>query len=149
MKINNFVIVSALWCILAALPALAAESLRFDNALPRSSIERIKSYSFNVLNHDIENLEIARIDLNGDGLDEFIARQKNCTQTGVCAYHVLAETPDGILPLGAFEGLNVLLGSEFSHGVRNLMVFKNTVNDYDFSLYTWHPETSAYRKAAR
>ena len=131
----------------ASLHVLASEILTFDRPVPRSSFEKIKTFSVNALQEDADNLSIARVDLNQDGLDEFVARKKECTRTTPCLYTILAESDDSIVSLGAFEGTGLLLGSEFTHGVRNLLVFENMRNDFDYVLYTWHPEVSAYRKA--
>ncbi len=127
--------------------ARAAETLRFNENLPHSSFEKIKSYSSNSLDKNIQDFEIGKADLNNDGLDEFIARPKNCQKTPTCEFYVLAETPGAIVSLGRFEGQHVALGSEYRHGVRNLLVFYNGANDFDYHLYTWHPEISAYRKS--
>ena len=127
--------------------ASAAETLRFDEHIPRSSFEKIKSYSSNTLEQNIQDFELSKTDLNNDGLDEFIARSKDCQKGAVCKFHVFAETRDNIFSLGSFEGQNILLGNEFHHGIRNLLVFPKATNDFDYHLYTWHPEHSAYRKS--
>lgn len=128
--------------------ASAAENLYFDQDIPRSSLEKIKTYSINALEQDIQNFEIGKADLNNDGLDEFIARTKNCNIDGKCQFHVLAEADGYIQSLGILAGQNLLLGNEYRHGIRNLLVFKDASNDFDYELYTWHPETSEYRKSA-
>ena len=125
----------------------AAETLHFNNDISRSSFERIKSYVSNDLGQNIATHDIAKIDLNNDGLYEFILRPSGCDQGAKCNFIVLAESGSKIRPLGRFEGINLLLGTEFSHGIRNLLVFNSVVNDFDYNLYTWHPKASAYRKS--
>ena len=125
---------------------MAAETLDFKSTIPRSSLEKIKSYSFKTLQKNSTPLEIAKIDLNRDGLHEFITRPRVCGNENICDFNVLAETDQGIVVLGHFKGANILLGNEFQYGVRNLLVFGNSMNDFDYTLYTWHPEVSAYRK---
>lgn len=147
MKAWHFNIFFCLALLGAFSPAFAAETLRFSEPVPRSSLEKIKPYIFNSLNKDIQDFEIGKTDLNSDGLDEFIARSKQCETPARCEFHILAESDDAVLPLGSFEGKSIALGNEFRHGVRNLLVFHNEANDFDYHLYTWHPELSAYRKS--
>ena len=125
----------------------AAEILKFDNSIARSSYERIKSYFSSALDEDIHAQDIAKTDLNSDGLYEFILRPQGCGNQIKCRYVILAENGSEIHTLGDFEGVNLLLGTEFSHGIRNLLVFNNAANDFDYELYTWHPKMSAYRKS--
>ncbi|MEZ5813808.1 MAG: hypothetical protein R3E13_03675 [Alphaproteobacteria bacterium] len=147
MKIRHFNTFLFLALLGASASAHAAESLHFNATIPRSSFEKIKFYASNALGEDIQNFDIGKTDLNNDGLDEFITRSKNCEKTLKCRFYIFAETNDSILSLGTFEGKNLLLGNEFRHGIRNLLIFNNPSNDFDYHLYTWHPETSAYRKS--
>lgn len=124
----------------------AAEKLRFDSDVPRSSFEKIKSFSNNTLNKSISGFDIAGTDLNSDGLDEYVLRSKRCENMTLCQFGILAETDGGIHVLGEFKGKNLLLGNEYTHGVRNILIFGNLMNDFDYEVYTWHPEASSYRK---
>ena len=118
----------------------ASERLVYSQNIPRSSLEKIRQISS-------ETLKIAPTDLNKDGLDEFIIKPENCNVHAACTYQVLAETDTDAIGIGEFEATHVLLGVEYQHGVRNLLVYNNSVNDFDYVLYTWHPETSKYQKA--
>ena len=126
-------------CAFNALYAYASEPLHFSSNIARSSLAKLK-------NSSAEALLIAPTDLNKDGLDEFITKPENCGAHAVCSYTIFAETDDSAIDIGAFEATHVLLGNEYKNGVRNLLVYNNTVNDFDYVLYTWHPETSKYRK---
>ena len=134
-------------CVSYGAPGRAAEVLKFNTDIARSSFERIKLYVSNNLESDINTQDIAKTDLNNDGLYEFILRPKGCGADTKCRYMVLAEDGPEIYTLGDFEGVNLLLGAEFKHGIRNLLVFNNAANDFDYELYTWHPKASAYRKS--
>lgn len=133
-------------CVLTGQNAHAAEKLRFDSPIPRSSFEKIKSFSRSDLKKNIDLFQIAAADLNRDGLEEYIIRAKDCGKNGLCDFTVLAETREGIFQLGSFTGQNLLLGNEYTQGVRNILIFDNRMNDFDYELYTWHPETSSYGK---
>ena len=141
MAIQTYtVFILFLVCALSAGEAYCAEILRFDEDIPQSSRQKIISFQ-----EPTTHPAIAKADLNGDGLHEFILRPNECPEKTPCPYNILAETDTGMVSLGSIEGYNLLLGSEFTHGVRNLLIFKSSVNDFDYALYTWHPETSKYR----
>ena len=127
--------------------AQAAESLRFDAPLAYSSTEKIKSFTVNELSSPLEKFDLAGTDLNGDGLHEFIVRAKMCERAPLCDYFILGEAKNTMINLGKIEAAYILLGNDYAHGVRNLLVFDNQENDFDFQLYTWDPEQSLYREA--
>ena len=145
MKHPVLTVLGVVMLCVAAHNTYAAEKPAFDAPLPRSSYEALKLYSINSLSSDIESFSQATDDLNNDGLEEFILRTQSCDAATGCTYHILAETKGDITPLGTLQGHNLLLGNEYSHGVRNLLVFTNPSNDFDYDLYTWHPEHSSYR----
>ncbi len=145
MKAFSLIIIGIFGTLSMATTVYAAENLRFDTPISRSSFEYIKQFTHENLGQPIETFEIARADLNDDGLYEFVLKPKSC-QKG-CMFNVVAEASKKIVPLGDFRGSNLVLGSEFSHGVRNILVFESPTNDFDYSLYTWHPMSSSYRKS--
>lgn len=98
------------------------------------------------LPHDsitVETHMFAQADLNDDGVPEYIAREKECAD--LCGYHVLGRVDTGLVPLGDMRARNVTLDQGATHGVRNLAVFSDPLNDYRAALYRWNPEASAYR----
>ncbi len=145
MKAFSLIVIGIFGFTTAAFQANAAEKLRFEDSIPRSSFERIKLFTDSTLGQSIDAFEIAKTDLNDDGLYEFVIRQKECEV--LCRYSIVAESSKTIVPLGDLRGSNIVLGNEFSHGVRNLLVFESPTNDFDYTLYTWHPMSSSYRKS--
>lgn len=127
--------------------ASASERLSYpENISPRShaSLER---YALENLEINAENLKIASADLNQDGLSEYILHSKNCDgQRPDCRYALLAETPQGLIPLGTVTGRSLMLGNGFSNGIRHLLAFDSHTNDYKPALYVWMPEKSVYGK---
>ena len=126
---------------------LASENLRFDAPVSLSSLKKLELHISQTLEQSISAFEVAPTDLNGDGLYEFILRSKDCQQALQCRFIVFGETDEGVLLLGEMTGHNVLLGNDSSYGVRNLLIYSNAVNDYDYELLRWDPRHSEYRKA--
>lgn len=145
MKAFSLIILSALLVFTNTSVATAAESLRYDAPISRSSLERLKQFTSAAMESTLDAYDVAGTDLNDDGLDEFILKSKTCDQK--CRFAVVAENNRKIIPLVSIEAANVVLGNEFEHGVRNLLVFENPNNDFDYVLYTWHPLSSTYKKA--
>lgn len=145
MKAFALIIIGIIGVTGLAFHANAAENLRYDHPIPRSSFERIKAFTHSDLGTSIDSYEIARADLNDDGLYEFVLKPKECQTT--CRYNIVAESSKKIVMLADIRGSNIVLGNEFSHGVRNILVFESPTNDFDYTLYTWHPMSSSYRKS--
>lgn len=139
IRIFSVLILSGV-CAMGATMLHAAEILLFNENIPQSSLRKIQQF-----HSDSEHIDIAKIDLNGDGLHEFITRESACIRNQKCQFYILAENEAGITPLGSFTGYRLLPGNEFRNGVRNLVVYNNPLNDFDYTLYTWHAESSSYR----
>jgi len=125
----------------------ANERLNYTHPLPQSSLLQIDRYMQRSANTSANAFNIAKADLNSDGLYEFIAKTKDCDTASACTFNILAETQKGVISLGHMQGKTLLLGNEYHHGIRSLIVYENGHNDYDHTLYTWKPNLSAYRKS--
>lgn len=145
MKAFSLIIIGIFGVLGTASVAHAAEKLRFDAPISRSSFERIKQFTSNNLGLSVDSYEIAPADLNDDGLYEYVLKPKHCGQS--CSFNIVAEARKEIVPLADIQGVNIVLGNETSHGVRNILVFESPTNDFDYTLYTWHPMSSSYRKS--
>ena len=90
--------------------------------------------------------EIAAIDLNEDGIREFVVRANDCDgNTGVtCEHIIIGEVSKGYIVLGKLNGTRVLLGQDYTNGVRNLLLFSNPVNDFDYDVYVWGAKQAQY-----
>lgn len=131
-------------------PSMAAERLIFKKdalgALGASTRLALPEYATNTLGTSIENLEVAAADLNQDGIDEFIVKPMNCNENlALCPYYILAETPKGLISLGTIPAKTILLGQDSVHGIRNLMVFSDTKNDFAYNIFAWNPLASSFK----
>lgn len=126
--------------------AIAAERLHYPENISLRSVKPLEDYAWEKMDLRRDELRIATADLNRDGLPEYILHTKTCRTEKKCRYNILAETPQGIIPLGSISGKTLLLGNGFSHGVRDILSFENDLNDYDQTLYVWMPEKASYGK---
>lgn len=123
-------------------PARAADVFSFDNQISPSSRQSLNHFLKDAPSSDFD---IARADLNDDGLNEFILRDKTCNaENKFCRYRILAETDGKMTLLGEIEARNIVLGNSASQGVRNILAFQNTVNEYQETVYVWEPVEGRY-----
>lgn len=142
-------IFSCVFSALALYPAFsqAAERLLYDSQAGASSRIALEDYAQKALGEPLSALDFAKVDLNDDSLPEFILRDKSCSgERAICAYNVWAETDQGVISLGTVRAKTLLLGNERSHGVRNLMAFTDTHNDYAYSVFVWNPTEKRFEE---
>lgn len=96
-----------------------------------------------------EHLDIEQIDLNEDGINEYIVRHPGCYPDQLCAYDVLADTGEEMLSLAHVEALKVEVGQHYTNGVRNILIFSNTANDFEYTLYRWNSTASHYEESSK
>lgn len=126
-------------------PAFANEPVIYGSTLSQRSALLLKNYVQKTLKQDFEMLEIAAIDLNQDGLPEFILKPKTCDDPDdFCSHEILAETDNEIVTLGHIEARKIALSHSYSYGVRNLWGYTDRMNDFNHRLYAWDPDESRY-----
>ncbi len=124
-------------------PARAAQPLSFGAKISETSRIALEKYAASALGQPAGALETAPADLNSDGLNEFILRDKNCAP-GLCRFLILAETGGAIIPLGEAQGHTLKIDNAATAGVRSLLVYTNSANDYEYAVYVWEPQASRY-----
>jgi hypothetical protein len=130
------------------LPAQAAETISFGQQLSLHSKFNIERYLTENKEANISAPLIASLDLNEDGIVEFIVRDSGCTEGTGCPYLILAETDSGIIVLGEIEARKLALGKGYTNGVRDLMALKDPRNDFQYQRYVWEPMQSRYTMAS-
>lgn len=130
-----------------AVPVRAAEPLGFGAKIGESSRLALTHY----LQRDIsDGLMIAPVDLNEDGLNEFIVHDRNCGKiSSPCSFMVLSENESGIRKLGDIPARGLALGNKHTKGVRSLLAYQSTVNDYNYTVYVWEPNQGQYIMAGQ
>jgi hypothetical protein len=132
-------------CFMAAAPAPAYsyEKIVYNQNLSEVSRRALTAYARDTLKTEIESLDIARADLNEDGLEEFILRPKGCGPQP-CDHRLVAQAQSGVIELGTITARGLVLGNQYSSGIRTLLAFNNDNNDFDYELYVWEPRESRY-----
>lgn len=119
------------------------------NELPQYGVSTLSSHDHQLiegfLGIKIDPPQVARVDLNQDGLDEFVIKTDKCNAADqACAFLFLAETSGKMYGLGEINARGVLIGNETKNGVRNILAFQNDQNDYDYQIYVWEPIRAQY-----
>lgn len=80
---------------------------------------------------------IASVDLNEDGISEHISRAVLSSKK--YRFLVTADKNGESVTLGSLEGQGLMLGSDYEHGVRNLLLFRDASSDFSYDVYVWNP----------
>lgn len=125
-----------------AVPAGAAEPLGFGGKIGDSSRLALTHY----FQRDVsDGFLIAPVDLNEDGLDEFVVQEKNCDAASLsCNFTILSENDGVVHSLGHIKARSLALGNQHSKGVRSLLAYQSTANDFDYTVYLWEPNEGRY-----
>ncbi|MCF8495492.1 MAG: hypothetical protein K9G62_02360 [Alphaproteobacteria bacterium] len=126
--------------------ASAVEPLIFGQILSAREAQLVGDFYTAQQKNAPDPAGIARADLNGDAIDEFIIRDSQCRTDGKspCLFDILAETRKGILSLGQIRAQRLIASDASTGGVRAILAFENPMNDYEFQTYAWNTEENRY-----
>lgn len=115
--------------------AHALEKLNYNNqTISKSVVTQVEQH----LSIPRESLDIAQANLNNDGIPEIFVRETTCKKPELeCFHYILAQKTNGLITIDTIKAKDIALGNEQISGVRNLLVFKNVLNDFDYDVYTW------------
>lgn len=84
---------------------------------------------------------IAAIDLNNDGVDEWIVRQDKpgCVQDANCPFFVVGLSQKKPRLLGDVSARKIGITDEKSYGVSHLVVYNDPNDDFTYKSYSWDP----------
>lgn len=91
--------------------------------------------------------KIATVDLNFDGVNEWIIRQERtsaCEVTASCSFYVVGLSKNAPLLLGEFPARKVGIDDQKIYGIKTLQVYNLKNDDFDFTQYRWTPQKSAF-----
>lgn len=102
-----------------------------------------------LLEGDIREYSFSYVDLNYDGQDEIVAVDHVCKTTPMkmCGYSVFGLGQDQAYILMQEKAWSIAVSDEVAFGVRKLLVFKTTNNQYSSTPYTWNALKSRYTEA--
>ncbi len=141
-----FVILITLSMITA--PAMASEiSLRFKDSttdirelevldMLKTELQFDKSFPFG----------IARIDLNDDGVNEWVIRDyaDGCEASVSCRFVVVGLSMKKPIILAQFYAGNLKVLDKKMFGVHGFAVYNNPNDDFTYTTHHWNPRISAY-----
>ena len=123
--------------------ATALEKLTYSDQM--NARERLVLQSF-FKGSSLNDFKIAKVDLNNDGLNEFVIKKGYCEDyRRYCDYYILADTDNDLIPLGHIQAYYLAAGTSGSNNVRDLMVYKNKRNDYAPVIYSWDAKRRSYQ----
>jgi len=132
--------------VFCAQPSHSLENIVFGSTLGASAQISASSFLKEDFQTTLSAYEAARVDLNDDGIDEIILRETNCRNNSApCAHIVLAHTNDQIFKLSEFQAKYIMLAGTYSHGIRDILAFRDKKNDYNFDLYIWDSHKGQYK----
>ncbi len=126
-------------------PAAAIEPLDYEKKISPSLGYQIDSFLQKTYSTSLSQYKIAGIDLNNDGINEHILKQRRCNVlTKQCTYLIIAEKKNEILLLSKIKAYSVMIGGTNSHGIKDVLAFTSEINDYNFDIYMWSPSRKMY-----
>lgn len=139
--------------------------LLFALSIPHTSYAAEQSLKFKSSTKDIRELSvldmvkteakfdtsspygIAAVDLNDDGVDEWVIRddeKTGCAETVSCRFIIAGLSEKKPIILGQFYAGKLTILDKKMFGVRGLAVYNNPNDDFSFVRYHWNPQISAY-----
>jgi hypothetical protein len=92
-------------------------------------------------------LSIAKIDLNGDTINEYIVRATNtefCKQGKICSQTIIAFQNHKPIQIGQFDAHKILISHKKDYGIRQIIVYNDAYNDFKNVTARWNPFTFTF-----
>lgn len=91
------------------------------------------------------DIVIAKDDLNNDHIYEYIIRNTRCTPAEGCPYLIIADSDENYVVIGEFSGKNISISDKQTHGIRDILVYNQSLNDYAHNTLKWDMERMHYK----
>ncbi len=91
--------------------------------------------------------KIAKYDLNGDGVEEWVVREQtspDCQTAANCAFYFVGLKKNDPVLLGAVTAGKINISDRDMYGVHNLAVYNNPNNDLEPVTFGWDPYQARY-----
>jgi len=134
---NRFIVFSIFVAVFMSAPEVyAAERVRFvdkDDFNQASAQSLLSEKAFDA---------VAAVDLNGDDIDEFILETDHTANSKT--YNIWASANSGLISLASIQSQNIMISDERVDGVRSILSFSNTNDDFDYDVYEWDISRTQY-----
>lgn len=141
-----FFLITTLIILSAAGRAYAMAELEFTRTLPPHISIKLNFFLSQNFNTTVRDYEFSRVDLNNDNNDEYILRRTYCVEKELfaCNYTIIGETKNNFVSLGQVRAKKLVISTTKTHHIKDILAFKNQLNDYDFDIYMWSPKEKMY-----
>lgn len=124
----------------------AMEPPGFHAPSSRKELEVIDFVNKNTNGSGIPYL-IAPIDLNNDLIDEFVVKPQNlsdCRQKPLCPHQIIAFKDYSPIVIGNFDAHKILISDKKTYGIRHIIVYNTSYNDFKSETARWSPYEYRY-----
>ncbi|MEM9469632.1 MAG: hypothetical protein AAF988_05660 [Pseudomonadota bacterium] len=125
--------------------ARAAENLSFKAAETRQELIAIYFVKEQTQSPDFK-YKISAIDLNKDGLNEYIACATHCKNNTLCDFYIIAFMSNKPILIGKIKSQKLIVEDTHQFGVRDILIFTNRLNDFDQNKLEWNPYDFVYKE---
>lgn len=139
------IIASTLLLIIAPNHTKASEALYFKEAKNHKEKNIISFIKKTYQAFDKEYI-LAPADLNNDGINEYVVKEKNCPSNTICRHHIIAIMEDKPISLLSVNAKKIIVNDTNNYGVRNITIYDNKMNDFKKSKYLWNPHSYLYEQ---
>jgi hypothetical protein len=126
----------------AALPAFAQQALRFRDA------DGYRESQILVFLNERRGSEtaflLAPVDLNDDLISEYIARDPECPPSALCPFYIVAMMEREPTLIGQISAHKITPADKKDYGVRQLLVYNQSGNDFAGEPARWNPWNFRY-----
>lgn len=126
--------------------ALAIEINSFSETPPPSMRLKVSAFLSNQ-NKGIDDFNFAKTDLNGDQVDEYLLRSRDCDTANFCRYYILALMGGKAQPLLSIDAKDVKISGTKTNGVHDILAIRSKKNDYKYLRYIWSPADMSFMPA--
>lgn len=98
-------------------------------------------------NKGIDDFNFAKTDLNGDQVDEYLLRSRDCDTANFCRYYILALMGGKAQPLLSIDAKDVKISGTKTNGVHDILAIRSKKNDYKYLRYIWSPADMSFMPA--
>lgn len=126
-------------CILIPQMGFAQSALKFeqpDNRKARQALAFVAALSPHT------DFTVAAIDLNDDFIDEFIV--KDTSQKKMAIHYIVAYENRKPILIGEFQAQKLLISTKKDYGIKQLILYNNSYNDFSTQTARWDPDSFFY-----
>ena len=138
-------LMAGLFCILMPLQSKAVEPLSYHQTPTPYVRVKVTDFLQETYETKVTDYVIAEVDLNNDGDKEFILKRKFCAnQNTPCIHLILAKVKEEIVLLSNIKAKNLMIAGTKTFGIKDILAFKDEINQYNFDIYIWSPGEKKY-----